>query len=348
MKSAALITSILLLITCIFVPLSSVCAAPDFNPEDELSPGSISPRAVFFHNEAITAELGSTTNANINLAVFPETANIRELTFTSSDTSVVTVDKNGVITARGKGECTVTVTTHNNKTASMTYTVFGTDVENISIVKYAETVYAYDVITLQAKISPENASVQHVSWSSSDENIAKVDENGVVTCGLPGTVMITATAFGGKSDMFLLTVNERPVTEVHIEPEQYEGIKGERIKLNTVVYPENATFKGVTYSSSNPYVASVDKNGTVLLKGKGKAIITAQAKNGVSVGYKVICKKTFESAHFKQGDRRWKFSREVAKKACLITAFAIILKNNGIDATPRCAEVSVCQCKCGK
>ncbi|MBQ4061385.1 MAG: Ig domain-containing protein [Christensenellaceae bacterium] len=350
MKFKAFVTSIILLAAMIISPLSSVYAKQsiaDSNGQEttttpiemtqQLDPAMVAPRSVFFHKEELSAELGSQIDINVNMAVYPETANLRDMTFETSNRSVAVIDENGIITARGKGECTLSATTVNGKTASMTLTVFGTDVTGISIEPSEEKVYAYDTVTLKATIAPEDASVKRVKWSSSDSEVATVDANGVVTCKMPGYTVITATAFGGKSVLYLLTVYEREVTDIVLLPEAYEGKKGERFDLNAKVYPENATFKNLTYTSSNPKVAYVDKSGQVLFKSKGSAIITVESKSGVSVGYSVKCTKTFKSVHFRQGDTRWKFSKEVKKKACLITAFAMLLYNNGIDATPRTA-----------
>lgn len=316
-------------------------------PEDEAAelkrfpvpvmPGDILPRAVFFHGEKLTAELGDTINIMNNLTMFPETASIRGLFFKSSSPSVATIDAEGIITARGKGECDITAVTENGREASFKLTVFAVDVKSINISSPPGMHYAFESFTVSTDISPSDASVTSLTWTSSDESIAKVDRKGGVVCGLPGVAKITARAYGGETSSFILTVREKEAKAVKIYPETHTGRKGERFTLNAEILPADATYKDVSYSSSNPSVAAVSEDGTVLFRGRGKATITAEASNGVFAEYEAVCSKTFQSVHFRQGDPRWKFPREVAKKACLITAFAILLKNSGIDATPRTA-----------
>lgn len=137
-------------------------------------------------------------------------------------------------------------------------------------------------------IKPENAADKTVTWSSADEKVASVDENGNVTGVAPGTTTITAKV-GLASATCNVTVTDSaiPVTSVSLNKKSMElhvGDKGEQ--LAATISPENATDKTVSWSSSDATVAKVDQNGFVTPVKEGTATITATV-NGQSATCKV-------------------------------------------------------------
>lgn len=118
-----------------------------------------------------------------------------------------------------------------------------------------------------------------VTWSSSDANIASVDENGLVTATGIGTATITATTSTGKTDSVDVTVSYGKELSVS-EPEMIIG-NGKTGKITPVISPANAkdTF---TYTSSNTSVATVDSSGTVTGKSGGTAVITVKSTGGLT------------------------------------------------------------------
>ena len=131
-------------------------------------------------------------------------------------------------------------------------------------------------------IKPENAADKTVTWSSADEKVASVDENGNVTGVAPGTTTITAKV-GLASATCNVTVTDSaiPVTSVSLDKKSMElhvGDKGEQ--LAATISPENATDKTVSWSSSDATVAKVDQNGFVTPVKEGTATITVTTKDG--------------------------------------------------------------------
>ena len=149
-------------------------------------------------------------------------------------------------------------------------------------------------LQIKTSILPENATDKRISFSSSDENIATVDANGMVTAVAPGTCNITAAAMdGGNATTSAQITVKQLVTDIKLGGVS-EGkvlLQGETLQIYPEVLPENATNKELNYSSSNEDILEVDQNGLVTAKGLGKAsvIATAQDGSGVSaaVGIKV-------------------------------------------------------------
>ena len=130
--------------------------------------------------------------------------------------------------------------------------------------------------TLTATVEPGNATNKNVTWSSSDETIATVDNNGTVTAVGAGEATITVTTEDGcKTATCIVTVTV-PVTGVTLEPTSLSLFTGDTAPLTATVQPSDATNQNVTWSSDKPEVATVD-NGKVTAVGAGEATITATA-----------------------------------------------------------------------
>lgn len=138
---------------------------------------------------------------------------------------------------------------------------------------------------LMATLSPEGA-FGSVTWTSSDESVATVDANGVVTAVAGGTCTITATAGGSlKKATCSVTVKQMVTSIVLSQTTAVLELDG-YVRLTATVLPENAANKNVVWSSSNEDVAPV-RNGRVDAYGYGTAIITCEAADGS--GVKATC-----------------------------------------------------------
>ncbi len=126
---------------------------------------------------------------------------------------------------------------------------------------------------LTATVSPADASDDSVSWISSNNQVATVDQSGKVTAVKPGTATITAKA-GDKTATCKVTVSS-PLKGISIEKEISLGVSA-TYTLKVTYNPDDTTSnKTVTWTSSNPTVAKVDK-GVVTALANGEAIITAK------------------------------------------------------------------------
>ena len=146
--------------------------------------------------------------------------------------------------------------------------------------------------TLTATVLPDNAGDKTVTWTTSNEAVATVDANGVVTGTGAGTATITAKA-GDKTATCAVTVTSAnvPVTGITLNSVYSGMIVEDKVELIATVTPDYATDKTVTWTSSNEAVATVDANGVVTAVGAGSVKITATAgEASASVSFTVLAK----------------------------------------------------------
>lgn len=153
----------------------------------------------------------------------------------------------------------------------------------VSISPDSKTLNKGETVQLTATVLPTDATDKTVTWSSSNNDIASVDNNGEVTAVGPGTATITATANdgSGKAASCRITVNEPytppaivHVTGISLDRETATIKKGSILQLSATVTPSNADDKTVRWESSNTDVATVDDNGKVTAIAPGTATIT--------------------------------------------------------------------------
>ena len=230
--------------------------------------------------EAVTIAVGKTVT--LKATVSPANAYNNKVSFESSDESVATVDDTGKVTAVKAGSATITVTANDNNGAEATCTVTVTQpVTAIKLDKTTATIKTGQTQTLKATVSPSNATDKSVTWKSSNEKVAKVDNAGKVTAVAPGKATITVTAADGSGKTATCTVTvPQPVTGITLDKEAVTTARGTAITLNATVSPSNAADKSVTWKSSDESVAKVDSTGKVTTVAPGTAVITATAGDG--------------------------------------------------------------------
>ena len=171
---------------------------------------------VTLDKSTLSLEEGAT--GNLVTTVAPSTASDKTVTFASSDVAIATVDNTGKVTAVKAGNADITVTTKDgSKTAKCTLTVTAKQipVTGVTLDKSTLSLEVGATATLNATIAPSNASYKAVSFTSSDEAIATVDDNGLVTAVAAGSAEITveSIADGSKTAKCTLTVTEPVVPE---------------------------------------------------------------------------------------------------------------------------------------
>ena len=230
----------------------------------------------------------------------PSNATNKDVTWSSSDNNIVTVDRHGSIEAKNVGTATITVRTNNGKTAKCTIKVNKKtttqeviEVKSVTLSNTNASMYIGDEITLTATVSPSNANNKKITWSSSNTSVADVT-SGKITAKAKGTAEIIAKTSNGVSAKCKITVNQKTiaVTGISLNKETASLYKGDKLILTATISPSNATNKNVTWTSSNNSVATVDK-GNVTTVGVGETIITAKTSNGKTATCRItVSKKT--------------------------------------------------------
>ena len=212
--------------------------------------------------------------------ILPEDTTDKSVTWTSSDTSVATVS-GGVIKAISKGTATITAETSNGLTAKCTVKVIRV-VTGVEISQTKATVYTGGTYALSCEVIPSTATDTTVTWTSSDESVATVSSEGVVTAKKAGTATITVTTKdGGFTGKCIVTVKQN-ATSVKMSKTSLSVREGKSDVLTATVLPEDTTDKSITWKSSDENVATVTQNGEVKGIQKGTATITASTSNGIS------------------------------------------------------------------
>lgn len=140
--------------------------------------------------------------------------------------------------------------------------------------------------TINAIITPENATRKAITWTSSDTNVATVT-NGVVKGISAGTATITATTKDGNfTDTCEVTVTQNAVTGIRISEKLIDLGMGYKKQITATVMPDDATDKSVEWTSENPEIAAVSDNGTITGKSYGRTVVTATTTDG---GYTAKC-----------------------------------------------------------
>ena len=226
--------------------------------------------SVTLNKTSASVKAGETVT--LTATVKPDDATDKTVTWSTSDASVATVN-DGVVTAKKVGTATITAKA-GDKSATCEITVVSTPVTAVTLNKTSVSLKAGETVTLTATVKPDDATDKTVTWGSSDESVAKV-ENGIVTAIGKGLSTITAKA-GDTSATCMVTVSV-PVENVTLNKTELVLQKGQEEVLVALVSPDDATDKTINWSSSNVSVVRVDQNGAVAAEGAGTAVITASA-----------------------------------------------------------------------
>ena len=263
--------------------------------------------------------------AKLKATVLPNNAYNKSVTWKANNTKVVTVDKKGKIKATtNKGATYVNaIAKDGSKKKAKLLVVVGPKVKKITLNKTSVTLNRgakNRTFQLKKAIKNKNATYKGVSWYSSNKNVATVDNNGKVTVLKKGTVTITAKAKDGsnKSAKCKFTVKQLVTKLSYNNKKQVKEVyKNKTMKFAVTVTPSNANNKGLTYSSSNKKVATVNSKGVVKGIKAGTVTITAKTKDSSKkiVKIKVKVKNPPISDNTKLTIKQLK-SKSIVKRHC--------------------------------
>jgi uncharacterized protein YjdB len=220
-------------------------------------------------------------SGKIRYSVLPGNATNTNVTFKSLNEKVATVDANGVVTGVSEGNADIVITTEEGGfEAKCTVRVDGIDARGIERVgDKTVTMGLNQTRQLQVKITPSDTTNKNVQWTSSNNSVATVDSNGVVTSKNSGSTIITATTHNELKTEFFIEV-ETSVTNITLNSNEINLNTGGTFKLDATVNPSNASNKNIKWISANESIATVDQSGNVAADVAGTTYISAVSADG--------------------------------------------------------------------
>ena len=195
---------------------------------------------------------------------------------------------------------------------------------------------------LTLTIKPDNYPNKDVTWSSSNDAIATVDGNGLVTTHEVGTVTITATLKSDPAISSSVTIVVNPIKVSKITVNGYGKdylVKGNTVTLTTTVEPSDAANKSIVWSSSNEEVATVDQNGKVTAVGQGTVSIKAMNDDSGVYGEQVITVYDNTPANYKvhvyvtNENQKTTYTINIPKDGTVVTPASVAQNTTGNGRT---------------
>lgn len=240
----------------------------------------------------IKKDFGSVRNLGkeyqLNIEYYPTNTTEKDITWTSSDNSILTIDKNGVLIAKKRGTVKVTAKTVNGKTDSTTITVYGSNstsgelksIKSISILNSPKQMLTGEEFTLNIQVSPQYDVLKKYTFKSSNKKVLTVDNNGVVKAVGSGKATITVTTNNKKTAKTTIEVKDYKIKLSETYISGYEGNSKEitatvetKKKIENVewsVTQPNSAYVKSTSSSGNTFKANIYmvKSGNTKIKVK--------------------------------------------------------------------------------
>jgi uncharacterized protein YjdB len=226
-------------------------------------------------------------STTLKATVFPINATNKRLTWKSSNTKVATVDKNGKVKALKVGNAIITATSTDGSNVSAECKI--KVVQRVTKIKLNKSIINLSkkgkTAKLKAAVLPNNAYNKSVTWKSNNTKVVTVDKNGKIKATTnKGTTYVNAIAKDGSKirTRILVVVGEKvkKITLNRTSVTLNRGAKNRGFQLKKSIKNKNATYKAVNWYTSNKNIATVDSNGKVTLKHRGKVTIIVKAKDG--------------------------------------------------------------------
>jgi uncharacterized protein YjdB len=224
----------------------------------------------------------------LDAAVFPANASNKEIEWSSSSTDVAIVGNTGMVVGISEGYCFITASAKDGSNRSDDCLVHVkrkiVNVASIVITPMSTTLKVGETIKLTAMVLPQDATNKCLSWSSSNESVATVDTNGIVTSHNVGTASISVASTDGSdlTAMCELTVTSQLVEDIKLSETHLVLNVGDEFALEVSVLPSNATDKSIVWTSSDSTIVRVE-DGKVTAVSEGTATIVSTTADGSNV-----------------------------------------------------------------
>ncbi|MDE7328110.1 MAG: Ig-like domain-containing protein [Lachnospiraceae bacterium] len=233
----------------------------------------------------VTMNVGETFR--LTYVISPVNASNPAVTWTTTNKSVATVDKNGLVSAKGVGQTAIILKTNEGG-------YMATCLINVNRVATAVRLDATSIVlnvgdyyNFETTITPADSTDKTLTWEISDKGVVAVSNRGKVIAKKVGVAVVMAKTKSGSTAYCTVTV-QQGVTGLKLDEHEEEIFIGDEWELTATVSPKNATNQEVKWTSSDRSVASVDKEGRVKGLKEGLTIITCTTVDGGYIDYCAI------------------------------------------------------------
>lgn len=245
--------------------------------------------------------------AHLTATIEPEDATVQTVLYSSSDQSVATVDADGSVTGHKRGACVITAASTDGRAKGQCRITVLQQPTSVELSVKALTLPVGKNTVVKATVLPKEANNKKVEWSSSDPEMASVDQNGRVTSLAPGDVMITATCVDDPAVSASITITDAQLAEkIAFQDDELEVLVGQTITPTYTIVPENTSDTSVSFSTHDKRVASVDADGVVTGVKAGKTTLVVETADGSKRKDHVLIDviQPVQGVHFGQSDFR--------------------------------------------
>lgn len=269
----SLLTAALMLCLLMAAPLSASAAAGDY---------------LYFDEDDIYIYIPAGASSAQDQILFHTNLNPNLLTWYSNDSSVVRVNKDGLLTGLKSGTAVVTASFINTK-ASCKVTVYKEKVSALNCSSATLSIQYNNLHPTTKLYLTETAAFDSIrQWSSSNPAVATVDNTGLVMAQTPGSATIYATTkLGNTLSCVVTVVNDIGKVSLNQSEIRLETLGGQSALVASVALPDPSSVS-IVWTSSNPAAVTVNETGLVTAVGDGEATITATGSNGRSATCKVL------------------------------------------------------------
>ena len=286
-KKIAFIAIIFCVLLIIIVLVAKGCSNSNKNNNNDYNTSA----SVVISHKNLTLEVGEQINLSADVLNTKEVNPV--IIWMSDDTEIADVNDDGVVTANKEGSTIIRASYGDiQEECSIVVTSNASEIQSIKIVQGDFVLKKGRGTLLQIETSPKDAKTGNLIYSTDDSSVATVSDSGYVNGIDIGTTTITVKTASGLSTSVTVTVTATGSTSIEPTSIQIYGLSKELVVGGTAevvfdIFPTNATNKNVTWSSSDPSIASVNSNNVITGHKAGTCTITVSTANNITARYDV-------------------------------------------------------------